>query len=280
MISPINEVLHINLTKQECNVKSYPELRKYIGGLGVGLHLLKARAGENPIVLSVGPLNGFFPFASKTSVTSMLGKKIGVSYLGGAVSSRIRFCGVDAICIEGASKDPVTLNIFNDQVEFLYDVGEEVIGLPGKRSVLNVSPRGVLLDDYFEPGSGHPFKNFVKKNIKSVVITGTRVLDVKNLDRYAEIYNAILERHEEVLVKREEFPSCVGCPMGCKKSKVGEKDGNVLVHCLVACSYSEPLYSNVNTVFSCLNVLGYDYTHEDIENVPHLVYDLIEDFKK
>ena len=52
---------------------------------------------------------------------------------------------------------------------------------------------------------------------------------------------------------------------------MGEVGGNVLVHSLCACSYSTKIYSDVGTVFSCLNILGYDYTHEDIENLPKMV---------
>ena len=74
-----------------------------------------------------------------------------------------------------------------------------------------------------------------------------------------------------MLIKENTFPSCSLCPMGCKKSNEGEIGGNVLLHSLVACEFAQNIYSDIGIVFSCLNVLGYDYTHEDIENLPKLI---------
>jgi hypothetical protein len=50
----------------------------------------------------------------------------------------------------------------------------------------------------------------------------------------------------------------------------------VLIHSLVACHYADKIYSDIGVVFSCLNVLGYDYTHEDLENLPKLIEDTIK----
>ena len=41
--------------------------------------------------------------------------------------------------------------------------------------------------------------------------------------------------------------------------------------------FAQAIYSDVNTVFSCLNVLGYDYTHEDIENAPLYISQVLKE---
>ncbi len=63
--------------------------------------------------------------------------------------------------------------------------------------------------------------------------------------------------------------------MGCGKSRVGEIGGNVLIDSLVACQFADKIYTDIGIVFSCLNVLGYNHTHEDMENLPKLIEDTI-----
>ena len=65
--------------------------------------------------------------------------------------------------------------------------------------------------------------------------------------------------------------------MGCEKSQRGEIGGNVLIHSLVSCAFATNIYSNIGVVFSCLNILGYDYTHEDIESLPTLIEQILRE---
>ncbi len=99
------KVLLIDLEKEASEVKSYADLQKYVGGVGLGLKLMHLYKDLDPLVLSVGPLNGFFPFASKTSVVLNDSGVIEDLYIGGTLSARIKFTGIDSIVICGKAKD-------------------------------------------------------------------------------------------------------------------------------------------------------------------------------
>ena len=272
------QILYINIEKNETEAKTFSELRSYIGGVGLGLKLLSIYKDEDPIIFSVGPLNGFFPFASKTSVVFQNEGSVEDIYFGGSLSFRLRFLGIDALVLSGISKNPVVINI-DDVVSFMkMDEDIKLHGLPGKRSILSLESKGLFLDGYFQASERILEKKFVEKNVKSIILTGTKTFSIVNEERYRKIYKEILGRTNELSVKKGEYPSCSGCPMGCLNSGIGEIGGNVLVHCLVGCSFAEKIYSDVGTIFSCLNSLGYDYTHEDIENAPRLITETLTEF--
>ena len=275
------KVLYVDLTKRECEIKSHPDLSAFIGGVGLAVKLMLDFEGENPLVFSIGPLNGFFPFVSKTAVFFRDAPELVDIYLGGSLSTRLRFTGLDAIVLHGKSKEPVVLDIMDGQASFkAMGVDMGTLGLPGKRSVLEVDGEKAALDGYFETEGNILHKQMIQRNLRALVVTGSKTFELKDKERYTEIYDQILQRVGDVTVEKAGKPSCSGCPLGCLKSKVGEKGGDVLVHSLVACSFAEKIYSDENIVFSCLNALGYGYTHEDIENFPKLVYDVLDRLKE
>ncbi|OGC57257.1 hypothetical protein A3H26_03035 [candidate division WWE3 bacterium RIFCSPLOWO2_12_FULL_36_10] len=272
------QILYINLEKNESEAKTFSELRNYIGGVGLGLKLLSIYKDEDPIIFSVGPLNGFFPFVSKTSVVFQNEGSVEDIYFGGSLSFRLKFLGIDAVVLSGISKNPTVINI-DDAVSFMkMDEDIKLHGLPGKRSIVSLEAKGLFLDGYFQAPERILEQKFVEKNIKSIIFTGSKTFSVVNEEKYHQIYKEILSRVGEMSVQKRDKPSCSGCPVGCSSSGVGEIGGNVLVHCLVGCSFAEKIYSDVGTIFSCFNVLGYDYTHEDIENVPRLIAETLAEF--
>jgi len=273
--------MYIDLSRGTSNIKFHDDYGKYIGGVGLGMKLLVTSKDKNPIIIATGPLNGFFPYMSKTVVITRKGVEPRQYFFGGSLSLRLRFTGIDALVITGESSEPKILDIRDEKLVFkdgTEDVGS--LGLPGKRSVLSVSDSKVLVDDYFENGSDGLTEVFASKNISSIVVTGTKTFDIKNSTKYYEIYKDLLDRQEELETEKNGNPSCSGCPAGCVDSKIGETNGDFLVHSLVSCKFAEPIYKDINTVFSCFNVLGYNYTHEDLENFPKLVYDLLEELRK
>ncbi|MFC1622077.1 aldehyde ferredoxin oxidoreductase N-terminal domain-containing protein [Patescibacteria group bacterium] len=271
------KILHINLEKQISEVKTLPDLNKFVGGVGVGLKLLETLKPYDPVAFSVGPLNGFFPFVSKTSVVLFNEGAVEDLYIGGTLSTRIRFAGIDSIVLLGKASQPTTLYIENEHVLFCpQNTQIESLGLPGKRSVLETREDNVILDGYFLPPEKFLSTKLQRKNVEGFVVTGTQIRTVPNFEKYKELYSDILARTRELNVEKGFFPSCSGCPMGCAKSKVGEIGGNVLIHSLVACHLAQDIYTNVSTTFSCLNVLGYDYTHEDLEGLPKLIKETLK----
>src|SRR3989344_1426141 len=225
------KILSIDLTKKEYEVKSFEDLNSYIGGVGLGFKLMEMYYDKNPLIFAVGPLNGLFPFASKTAVV----------------------INNDGVSFKNQSEDPDTL------------------GLPGKRSVIKMDGSKILLGGYFTTPEHFLEKEFTDKNISGIVVNGTELTNIKDFDKYEDLYKKILNRKDELSVLEGTYPSCSNCPMGCGKSKTGEMGGNVLLHSLVACQYAARIYTDVGVVFSCLNVLGYNYTHEDIEALPKLI---------
>jgi len=276
--SSTKKVLYINLTTRSYEVKLFPDLSQYLGGLCLGLKLYTMHTDDDPLIFSIGPLNGFFPFVSKTAVVLNNDGVVEDIYLGGSLSLRLKFSGIDALVLLGKGSTTSVLNILDEHVTFeSASVPTESLGLPGKRSVLDVAEDGtLLLDGYFRAPKGFLDMKFKEKNLNALVLTGTKTFEVALWSRYVTLYATILQRVEDMLIGQDVRPSCSGCPFGCSLSQQGELGGNVLGHSLVACDYAQKMYGDSNVVFSCLNVLGYAYTHEDIERIPNLVQELLE----
>ena len=74
----LRKVLYIDLTRQESWIEERQDLfGSWMGGTGVGIRLLQEEcppgtdtlSPEATIILSIGPLNGVFPVATKTAAT-------------------------------------------------------------------------------------------------------------------------------------------------------------------------------------------------------------------
>lgn len=199
-------------------------------------------------------------------------------YIGGNLSTRIKFTGLGSIVICGKSDTETIIDINNTEVSFKpAETDVQSLGLPGRRSVLDFSGSKFLLQSYFTTPENFLEKNLREKNVSGICVTGTVVHKPKNFKMYEKLYNEILSRQDDLRAEPGKYPSCSNCPEGCGKSKDGELGGNVLVHSLVACHPADKIYSDIGIVFSCLNVLGYDYTHEDLENLPKLIEDTIKE---
>jgi hypothetical protein len=275
------KVLYVNLKQHSFEVKTYPDLHKYLGGLPLGLKLLEMNNAKSPLIFAVGPLNGLFPYVSKTCILETSPNSIGVEeyYLGGSLSSRIRFAGFDALVILGKSEEPVFLEINPTSVSF-HSSREDFVetALPGRSSRLSFD-KTLLLDGYFHTDSHMLAKTFAERNLGGVIVNATASFDMKTNSAYEKIYHALLKRKDRLRVTQGNNSSCITCPMGCEKSQIGETEGNVFVHSLVACQYASDIYSDLGVVFSCLNALGYEYTHEELEKIPDLVKNLMGDLK-
>jgi hypothetical protein len=270
------KIIVIDLDKKETEVKTFVDLNKYLGGVGLGLKLLETYVDKNPLIFAIGPLNGFFPFASKTAVIIDDEGSIEDLYLGGSLSLRMRFAGIDAIVICGKAESKTIIEVQNTKTTFYGEVVDLLsLGLPGKRSVIGHESNKTLLDGYFTTQENHLEQMFVNKNLVGLVVTGTEIYSPENFEEYQKLYKTILARASELRVERGNYPSCANCPMGCGKSRVGEIGGNVLIDSIVACQFADKIYTDIGIVFSCLNILGYKYTHEDIENLPGLIEETI-----
>lgn len=273
------KILEIDLEKKTYLLKRRNDLSDIIGGVGLSMKLYNEFRDKKPLIFSIGPFNGFFPYASKTSVFFGVKNKVYDYYLGGSFGSRMQFAQIDAIVILNKSRNDIFLEIQDHKVRFLdYGVDFQSHGLPGRRSIIEFKTNKYLHDNYFRFSGSEADSILNYKKLFGIVLTGTHNYELKNNPEYDLVYKEILSRYEYLTEKKSEFPSCSGCPLGCGKSNFGEISGNFLVHSLVGCQFAKKLYSNQDLVISCFNVLGYKYTHEDIEKYLNKLYNLYNEF--
>ncbi|MEM0240686.1 MAG: aldehyde ferredoxin oxidoreductase family protein [Candidatus Nezhaarchaeales archaeon] len=225
MMDPsLYNVLYIDLTERKYEVQERRDLfEKYLGGTGVAIKLLEEEcpkgvdpfSPDNPIIFAVGPLTGLYPLASKTVAMfkSPLTGNLGESHAGGRSAVAIRLAGYGAIVIKGASKTPVYISIFNDQVKIKdattlwgmrssYAVGRvlrEVEPGAGKRTIMRIGIAGenlvryanVVVESYRHFGRLGLGAVFGSKKLKAIVVAGTRSVKIDDLKAYMKVYEEI-----------------------------------------------------------------------------------------
>ncbi|MDD1770144.1 MAG: hypothetical protein LUO79_03570, partial [Methanomassiliicoccales archaeon] len=202
-----------------------PELfEEYLGGTGVATHLLSEHAPrgvdplapEAPIVFAIGPLESLFPCVTKTVATfkSPATGNYGESHAGGRLGMAMRMADLGAIVITGRAKYPSYLVVSDDAVKVrdastlsglsTFATGRvlrEVEKGVGKRSIVRIGPAGengvrfanVNVDTYRHFGRLGLGAVFGSKNLKGMVVSGRKELDIPDLRRYQEMYHVVYE---------------------------------------------------------------------------------------
>ena len=220
------KLIDINLTKRRINVIEKEELDKFLGGVALATHLFTENCPptidplkpENVIVFANGPLTAAFPTASKTVALfkSPLNNELGESYAGGRMASALRFAGYDAIRITGEAAHPVYIAIHDDSItiknaELLWNLRSVfVVGRilrdaepqgPGRRSFVRTGRAGDRLikyanlnvDNYRHYGRLGLGAVFGSKNLKAIVVEGTKDFVFPNMKVYKRIYKEIYD---------------------------------------------------------------------------------------
>ena len=219
----LRKVLYIDLTSGESWSQERQELfENWMGGTGAGIKLLQEEcppgtdplSPQAPIILSIGPLNGIFPVATKTVATfkSPLTGELGESYAGGRLSLAMRFAGHEAIVIRGKAERPSYISINDSEVEIkdatsIWGIDAQTTGVVlrehetgvGRRSIIRIGPAGenlvryagVVVDTYRHFGRLGLGTVFGSKRLKALVISGTEHVDVPDPRRYKEVYNRL-----------------------------------------------------------------------------------------
>ncbi len=232
----LRRVLYIDLTRRRAFVRERPDLfESGIGGTGVGIRLLEEEcppgidplAPENPVILTVGPLVGLFPLASKTIAMfkSPHTGNLGESHAGGRAALALRMAGYGAIVIRGASTLPVYLVVDGDEVHFRdasalwgmrssFTVGtvlREREGGSGARTILRIGRAGeqrvtyanVIAETFRHFGRLGLGAVFGSKQLKALVIQGRRSLPVSDPKTYRAVYDEIFKATtESALMKK------------------------------------------------------------------------------
>jgi len=219
----LRKVLYIDLSKGESWVEERQELfEDWLGGTGVGIRLLEEECPPDtdplspraPIILSIGPLNGFFPVATKTVATfkSPLTGELGESYAGGRLSLALRFAGHEAVVIRGRAERPAYISINDGDVQIkdatsIWGIDAQTTGIilrdrepgVGRRSIIRIGPAGealvryagVVVDTYRHFGRLGLGTVFGSKRLKALVISGTEHAEVPDARKYREIYSRL-----------------------------------------------------------------------------------------
>jgi aldehyde:ferredoxin oxidoreductase len=209
------QLLRVDLTKRRCWAEPWSpsEMRDLLGGIGLGAMLLyretrkgKGNVGwdhpDNRLVLATGPLAGLpvWGTGGLTVVTIGAGTNGPTStQANGFFGTNLKYCGYDAIVIQGQARDWLYLYIDDDRVELrdargylgkdtweTQDALSGDLGLRGHQlSVYSIGPAGEKLVRFaaIQGDYGHvASKNGVgavmgKKKLKAVaIVKGTRAL--------------------------------------------------------------------------------------------------------
>ncbi len=242
---PLVRVRYVDLTRLRSWVEDRPDLfEASIGGTGVGIRLLEEECPsgadplgpDNPIILSVGPLVGHFPLASKTIAMfkSPLTGNLGESHAGGRSAIAIRMAGYGAIVIRGAAKSPLYLTIEGDDIGFhdasalwsvrsSYTIGS-VLRVresgSGLRSIMRIGRGGerqvryacVTTETYRHFGRLGLGAVFGSKQLKAIVVSGKRALPVRDRRAYRQVYDEIFKAATETSLMKKYHE--LGTPMG------------------------------------------------------------------
>ncbi len=162
-----NRLLRVNLSRKTKKVEPIPDsiLETSLGGKGLGSYLLLREnrpridpfSPQNHLIFTLGPLaDSPFYGASRYAVFTK-SPQTGIyseSYSGGKITHYLSRTGYDAIIIEGRSKDPVFLEISDEDVVFhparriwgkeTYEAEENILKKVGKKEAraMVIGPAG------------------------------------------------------------------------------------------------------------------------------------------
>lgn len=200
-------ILYIDLESQTSEIKAYPDLARWLGGIGVSTALLAENLEAAPFVLSRGPFAGVFPGCSGSfaSFVSPLSRNLGESWIGGSLGLNLARAGLEGIVVLGKSKKPVVIEVINESVNFAS--GEDYWGKSPVRftddwsarvgsatSILAIGPASehgvrfgnVLADQSFPfgPGLGAVWG---KAKLKGMAISGDHEIALPENKKFQEL---------------------------------------------------------------------------------------------
>src|SRR5918996_4153509 len=127
------QLLRVDLTKRRCWAEPWgpEEMRDQLGGIGLGARILytETRKGkgnvtwdhpDNRLVLATGPLAGLPVWGTGALTVVTIGAMTNgptSTQANGFFGTNLKYCGYDAIVIQGQSRDWVYLYINDDTVE-------------------------------------------------------------------------------------------------------------------------------------------------------------------
>jgi aldehyde:ferredoxin oxidoreductase len=212
---------------------------RYFGGRGLGAKYLYEElpkgidplSPENKIILATGPLTGtLVPCSGKLAIVSKspaTGIVVDCS-IGGIFASTLKLAGYDLLIIEGRAKQPVYLEINNDDVE-IHDAGHlwgKGIGETERSlkreygrdtAILSIGPAGENLVPFAcagsenrQAGRGGIGAVMGSKQLKAVVCSGSQDITVPDMKRFLQLIKKLTR--EDALSEANQWVYLQGTP--------------------------------------------------------------------
>jgi aldehyde:ferredoxin oxidoreductase len=246
-----NRILRVNLSSGAISTEPLPEpiLRPLLGGKGLGAYYLfneqapgvDALSPGNNLIFNVGPLTGTtaptagrFGSTTKSPATNTYSD----AYCGGYFGQTLKYAGYDALIVQGAADEPVSIVIDNDRVEIRSarelwgttitaatdhlwrNLGRDweslIIGPPGEKRT-NIAS---IFNDTRALARGGVGAVMGSKNLKAIVARGTgrvQVADRARFDRALQLASravrmssAITRMNQEGTANILEFVNMAG----------------------------------------------------------------------
>ncbi|HJM52497.1 MAG TPA: aldehyde ferredoxin oxidoreductase N-terminal domain-containing protein [Dehalococcoidia bacterium] len=247
-------ILRVDLGQGSIDLQTLPgeeELRKYVGGTGLGLYTLLKNAPmsatatepEAPLVFMVGPLTGT-PAVNSSDWTTLcfnplIPHSVGIGHGHGWWGAYLKLAGHEGIFLTGAAETPSYLWIDDDQVELRdashlwgLDTRETErrikieLGDEADISVICIGPAGeaqlpgsmVKADRNHGSGKGSPGAVMGSKNLKAIAVRGTGVVPLANAPRVVDLAAG----WEESLIAGGQGPA-VPFALGVQNGEVARK---------------------------------------------------------
>ncbi|MCX5904077.1 MAG: aldehyde ferredoxin oxidoreductase family protein, partial [Proteobacteria bacterium] len=234
----IGKILRVDLSNSSYTVEDLdPDLAKdYVGGRGLAEKYLVDEVDptvdplseDNKLIFATGPLTGTGLIASGRYMVitkSPLNNCIACSNSGGYFGPEMKYAGYDMIIFEGKAPEPVYLMIKDDVVEFKSavdlwgkptDETEDLIRAEiGSRwkgrefRIASIGPAGerlcriacVINDKSRAAGRSGVGAVMGSKNLKALVVMGTKGIPVPDRNKFRELVKASIEKNRSDVAK-------------------------------------------------------------------------------
>jgi len=202
MIRDHFRVLIVNLSSGRGHIEELDGRNTEAGGSGLGA-LLYEKYGhaeqpwnhpDQPLILAIGPLTGYFPLMSKTvcAFKSPYHDQYAESHAGGRSALSLRFADLDALVVTGTARNPSCLSIGSkhlDLVDVPYIWGTDVqasgAGETGSAMAC------INVDTYRHFGRLGSGAVMGSKNLKAIVIQGDGVFPLKETTKYSKLFSEV-----------------------------------------------------------------------------------------
>lgn len=222
MIRDTFRVLWVDLATGKGRVEEMSGPNEVLGGSGLAARLFEHYGRpelpwdhpEQPLILAIGPLTGYFPLMSKT-VAGFLSPYHGQyaeSHAGGRSALALRFAHLDALVVSGRAPRPSVLGVGSRHLEVReahYLWGRDVLAVgkylrrmfsgAGHRSILRIGPAGeqgsayacINVDTYRHFGRLGGGAVMGAKNLKAMVIQGDATFPLPEGKSYAALFERV-----------------------------------------------------------------------------------------